>query len=180
MKTVTECEKTVKKSSMCWFLEPSRITLFISYLPQHLLDITHEIISLYHTLGICTPRAWKDLPINNVLQNQLLWLQLLSFNYSSQWKKINGIITDVSLNFVSRQNESKIRRITFYDLVIHRSFKLFEIHTQEIKDSEFYRKTPQQWSDYAQTWEIRTVWYRFLALEKIDKYVGQTSNHSDC
>lgn len=57
-------------------------------------------------------------------------------------KNIKRIITNVSLNFLPRINESKIRYITFQ----HHSFKLFETktHVQEINDSEFCRKNPQQ------------------------------------
>ena len=59
--------------------------------------------------------TWNSLHIINVTQNQPLWLQFLSFNYSSQWK--TEIVTNGSLNFVPRQTESKIRHMTFHDLV---------------------------------------------------------------
>ena len=55
-----------------------------------------------------------------------------------------GIVNDISLNFVQRQNKSKIRHIAFQDLVKHRLFKFFKVQTQEINDIEFQRKKSSQ------------------------------------
>ena len=49
-------------------------------------------------------------------------------------KNRTGTVTNISRTFVPRQNESKIRRITFYDHV-NMKYK-----TQEITDGEFYKK----------------------------------------
>ena len=65
-----------------------------------------------------------------------------AFAFGDAGKK--GVIMDVSLNFVPRQNESKIRHITFQNLVQckYNSFKFFQIQTQVMNDSEFYRINP--------------------------------------
>ena len=55
--------------------------------------------------------------------------------------KEKGLVTKISrTDFVQRQSKIKIHHIAYQDLLKHSSFKFFEIQTQEINDSEFYRK----------------------------------------
>ena len=46
-----------------------------------------------------------------------LKLQFVIYDYSSEWKTKTGRVSNITLNFLSRQNESKILYITFQKLL---------------------------------------------------------------
>ena len=100
-------------------------------------------------------------------------------------KNKEGIVTDISCTFVPRQNESKIRHMTFQDHVNTVRDKFFEIYNHRWLTVRFTRKIHNNNNTIhipvIMREEIRMFWfrYRFFTLEKTrvncDINIGQTS-----